>query len=297
MRTTLIQALASLRQGETVPFSRFPSDWAEEMLLEGGLASIVKGSRKSLKVVSRAAFDVYLLSKGLQPNKLAETVSVLSGAESRASQVQLLGDSKAVAVRSCPGFPVNVIGPLSVRLGDRKILLCPCPGSFLYISDFLHFRIPSNAIVVGVENMESFRLPERQTAIWEQIQDQFGTDGVPPLLLVSRYPQSRDLVNWLQSIPNQYVHFGDFDLAGIRIYLTEFYRYLGAARSAFFVPSDLEQRLALSGSRERYQTQFERFGKMDIPDLRVRPLVDMLHRYQKGYDQEGYIENNVARVL
>ena len=36
---------------------------------------------------------------------------------------------------------------------------------------------------------------------------------------------------------------------------------------------------------------------MDIPDLRVRPLVDMLHRYQKGYDQEGYIENNVARVL
>lgn len=289
MRASLIQAFATLRQGETVPFSRFPAEWVDELLSEGGVTSIVRGSRKSLKVVSRAAFDVYLRSKGLQPERLEETVATLSGADSRAQQVQLVGDSKAVAVRSCPGFPVNVIGPMSVRLGERKLLLCPCPGSFLYISDFLRFLIPSNAIVVGVENMENFRLPERQTAVWEEIAEQFGDGGVPPLLLVSRYPQSRDLVTWLQGIPNFYVHFGDFDLAGVHIYLTEFYRYLGAERSAFFVPSDLEQRLATSGSRERYQVQFERFGKMDVPDSRLLPLVLLLHRHQKGYDQEGYI--------
>ena len=167
----------------------------------------------------------------MQPDKLAETVSVLSGAGSRAQQVQLLGDSKAVAVRSCPGFPVNVIGPLSVRLGERKLLLCPCPGSFLYISDFLEFRIPSNVLVVGVENMENFRLPERQGAVWEEILDQFGGDG------------------------------------------------------------DIEERLAVSGSRDRYQTQFERFGKMDVPDIRLLPLVSLIHRHQKGYDQEGYIRS------
>lgn len=287
MRPSLIQAFAALRQGETVPFSRFPADWTEELLSEGGVTSIVRGSRKSLKVISRAAFDVYLRSKGLQPDKLEETVSVLSGADSRAQQVQLLGDSKAVAVRSCPGFPVNVIAPMSVRLGERKLLLCPCPGSFLYISDFWSFRIPSNAIVVGVENMENFRLPERQTAVWEQILDQFGGDGVPPLLLVSRYPQSRDLVAWLQEIPNQYVHFGDFDLAGIHIFLTEFYRHLGE-RSAFFVPDDIEARLA-RGSRERYSAQFARFGKMDVPDTRMKPLLQLIHRCQMGYDQEGYI--------
>ena len=286
MRASLIQAFATLRQGETVPFSRFPADCAEEMLSEGGVASIVRGSRKSLKVVSRAAFDVYLLSKGLRPEKLEETIDVLSNAASRAEQVQLVGDSKAVSVRSCPGFPVNIISPLSVRLGERKILLCPTPGTFLYISDFLQFRIPSDVIVVGVENMENFRLPERQTAVWEQIRDQFG--GAQPLLLVSRYPQSRDLVTWLKRISNPYVHFGDFDLAGVHIYLSEFYARLGD-RASFFVPEDVEERLATSGSRERYEIQFPRFGKMDIPDLRVKPLVDMLHHFQKGYDQEGYI--------
>ena len=256
------------------------------MLSEGGVASIVRGSRKSLKVVSRAAFDVYLLSKGLRPEKLEETIDVLSNAASRAEQVQLVGDSKAVSVRSCPGFPVNIISPLSVRLGERKILLCPTPGTFLYISDFLQFRIPSDVIVVGVENMENFRLPERQTAVWEQIRDQFG--GAQPLLLVSRYPQSRDLVTWLKRISNPYVHFGDFDLAGVHIYLSEFYARLGD-RASFFVPEDVEERLATSGSRERYEIQFPRFGKMDIPDLRVKPLVVMLHHFQKGYDQEGYI--------
>ena len=287
MRAMLIQAFAALRQGETVPFSRFPADWAEEMLLEGGVASIVRGSRKSLKVVSRAAFDVYLRSKGLQPDKLEETATVLSGASSRSEQVRLLGDSKAVMVRSCPGFPVNVIGPLSVRLGERKILLCPCPGSFLYISDFPAFRIPSYAIVVGVENMENFRLPELQTAVWEEIQEQYGEGGVPPLLLVSRYPQSRDLATWLQGIPNKYVHFGDFDLAGVHIYLTEFYARLGE-RAAFFVPDDIEKRLS-NGSRERYDVQFERFGNMKVSDARVQRLVGLIHRHHRGYDQEGYI--------
>ena len=45
--------------------------------------------------------------------------------------------------------------------------------------------------------------------------------------------QSSDLRTWLQTIPNQYVHFGDFDLAGIHIFLTEFQKHLGTrARSS-----------------------------------------------------------------
>ena len=298
MKAATLQALSSLHMGEAVPSSALPPEWLAELLAEGGVSSIVRGTRHSLRVVSRAAFDVFLRSKGLQPDLLVETADLFASPPasrvpsappvSRAQQVQLTGDSKAVPVRSCPGFPVNVIGPLSVRLGERKLLLCPCPGSFLYISDFWNFRIPSNTIVVGVENMENFRFPERQTDVWDQVLDQYGGDGVPPLLLVSRYPQSKDLVNWLKEIPNPYVHFGDFDLAGVHIYLTEFYRHLGD-RSAFFVPADIETRLA-RGSRERFATQFARFGKMEVPDPRLEPLVQLIHRYQTGYDQEGYIE-------
>lgn len=284
MKASLIEAFSSLRRGETVPASRFPAELAHEMLAEGGVSRIVRGSRQSLKVVSLRAFDVFLRSQGLQPDALQETRQSLDAADSRADLTRLTGDSKSAVVRSCPGFPVNVVAPLRVWLGEHKILLCPCPGSFLYISDYQHFRIPEEAIVVGVENMENFRLPERQAAVFDEIGEQFGGGGVPPLLLVSRYPQSKDLVNWLKSIPNYYVHFGDFDLAGIQIFLTEFFAHLGPERSAFFVPDDIEDRLLCSGSRERYDVQFARFGKMDVPDLRVLPLVQLIHRCQKGYD-------------
>jgi len=292
MKASLIQAFTALRRGETIPSSRFPEDWADELLSEGCLSSIVHGSRKSLKVRSLRSFDVFLRSKGLNPDLLHETMEVLSEPTSRSALVQALGDSKAVAVRSCPGFPVNVISPLNVKLGDRKILLCPCPGTFSYISDFRHFRIPRDAIVVGVENMENFRQPELQLPIWEQIQERYGDGGVPPLLLVSRYPQSKDLGLWLQGISNPYVHFGDIDLAGIHIYLTEFYARLGE-RASFFVPDDIQERLQSSGSRDRYDTQFPRFGKMEVTDPRVLSLVQLIHRYQKGYDQEGFIEGNI----
>ena len=289
MNARHLQVLAELSQGETVPLASIPKEWKGELETDGGVTCVARGTRQAYKVVNPRAFRVFVCSLGLQPDMLEETADLFSDSPaSRARQVQLTGDSKTVPVRSCPGFPVNVIGPLSVRLGERKLLLCPCPGSFLYICDFWNFRIPSNTIVVGVENMENFRFPERQTAVWDQILDQYGGDGVPPLLLVSRYPQSKDLVNWLKEIPNPYVHFGDFDLAGVHIYLTEFYRHLGD-RSAFFVPADVEARLA-RGSRERFATQFARFGKMDVSDPRLEPLVQLIHRYQTGYDQEGFIE-------
>lgn len=277
----VLQQLIVLRSGETVPVSKLPEDWAHALRSEGGAATIVNGSRQALKIVAPGSFDAFLRSQSLRPKRLEETLEALSQPQSRAVQVQLTGDSKTTLTRSCPGFPVNVTRPLSVRLGERKILLCNCAGTFLYISDFLNFRIPSDVTVIGVENMENFRLIERHGDLFEELESR--------LLFVSRYPQSKDLITWLQGIPNSYVHFGDFDLAGLHIYQNEFFAHLGPERASFFVPEDLEERLQTSGSRERYATQFAHFGKMEIKDPRLLPLVSLIHQYQKGYDQEGYL--------
>ena len=111
------------------------------------------------------------------------------------------------------------------------------------------------------------------------------------LLFVSRYPQSSDLRLWLQSIPNRYIHFGDFDLAGIHIFLTEFYPYLGE-RSSYLIPSDIERRLA-EGSQKRYDDQYAKFHKLksEIPSIQM--LIDLINKYHKGYDQEGYIDGTI----
>lgn len=109
-------------------------------------------------------------------------------------------------------------------------------------------------------------------------------------MFVSRYPQENlfDLREWLKRIPNRYIHFGDFDLAGIHIYLSEFYAQLGD-RASFLILSDIEERLA-DGNASLYDQQYARFKNMEVTDARLLSLVDWIHKYRKGYEQEGCIE-------
>ena len=100
-------------------------------------------------------------------------------------------------------------------------------------------------------------------------------------------PQSTDLRNWLLGIPNKYVHFGDFDLAGIHIFLTEFYKHLGG-RSSFLIPSDIELRLS-KGSSARYNEQYEKYHTLSCDISNLQSLIDFINKYHHGYDQEGYI--------
>ena len=279
---SLIDKLIRLRDGESLPVSQLRGEWVGELERDGLIVSTSHGSRSTIFAPQPEAFlqalsaiderlsDLDLMRDTLQTGKMSRSV-----------QASVTGNSKLIAVRSCPGFPVNTYQPIPCRLNGREIIVAPEEGSFLFIADWQSFAIPQDVIVVGVENMENFRKIHQQRALFDQ------TIGSDSLLFVSRYPQSNDLRSWLQSIPNRYVHFGDFDLAGISIFLTEFHAYLGE-RSSFFIPSDIEKRLQ-NGSLERYNTQYLKFKNLttNIPDL--QHLIDTINNYHKCYDQEGYI--------
>lgn len=269
-------SIQALLAGEQVASSKMSSKLIDELMAEGLLSVVTRGSRKSCRARNIEALKRYLIDKD-ESYRMLEVCA--SG--TRASLAMETGNSKLVAVRSCPGFPINTYEPITCRLNGREMIVAPEEGSFLFIADWQSFTIPQNVIVVGVENMENFRKIRQQRALYEQ------TIGSARLLFVSRYPQSNDLRSWLQSIPNRYVHFGDFDLAGISIFLTEFHAYLGD-RSSFFIPSDIEQRLQ-NGSVERYNAQYLKFKYLstDIPAL--QHLIDTINMYHRCYDQEGYI--------
>ena len=65
-------------------------------------------------------------------------------------------------------------------------------------------------------------------------------------------------------------------------------RYRRFKSKEFFIPADVEERLK-NGNRRLYDMQYARYKFMDIMDERLLPLVEMIHRYGKGYEQEGYI--------
>ena len=180
------------------------------------------------------------------------------------------------------GFLVNSYEPVPCLMKAHFLTVYPPEGTFTYISDFQEFRPSTDVTVVGIENAENFRLVRRQKSFFEKV--------LPghKLLFVSRYPQNGDLVRWLKEIPNAYYHFGDLDLAGVNIFLTEFYAKIGS-RARFLVPPDAQERL-LKGSTARYDDQYQRFRNMQVTDPRVQPLVDLIHECHRGYDQEGFIE-------
>ena len=269
-----IQALIA---GEQVAGSRISRKMLEELMDEGLLSVVTRGSRKSYRARDIEALKRFLIDKDESYRMLD-----INASDSRASMAAETGNSKLVKVRSCPGFPVNTFEPITCKLNAIDIVINPVEGSFLFITDWKVFSIPEDVVVVGVENMENFRMIRQQRALFES------EIGKHRFLFVSRYPQSTDLRSWLQSIPNRYVHFGDFDLAGIHIFLTEFHQYLGD-RSSFFIPSDIEERLA-KGSNARYNEQYEKYHKLHCDINKIQNLIDLINKYHRGYDQEGYIE-------
>lgn len=274
-------SIRALLAGEQVAGSKLNSRLLDELLAEGLLLVLSRGSRKSYRARDPEALKRFLIDRD-ESYRILE----VDQPNSRASMAAETGNSKLVMVRSCPGFPVNSYEPIACLLDGKPFVVNPQEGSFLFVADWERFAIPEDVVVIGVENMENFRMIRRQRVFFEQYLQ--AHDLSTRVLFVSRYPQSTDLRRWLCAIPNHYLHFGDFDLAGINIFLVDFQQYLGKGRSSYLIPDDVESRLKL-GSRKRYDEQYNRFKSIrsEVPEL--QQLIDLINRERKAYDQEGYI--------
>lgn len=274
-------SIQALMAGEQVAGSKLNGNLLSELMAEGLLLVIARGSRKSYRARDIEALKRYLIDKD-ESFRMLEA----NAADSRASMAAETGNSKLVSVRSCPGFPINSYEPIECSLHGKPFMVNPQEGSFLFVTDWETFVIPEEVIVMGIENMENFGMIRQQRSFFEDYLKAHGMSG--KILFVSRCPQSLDLRKWLTSIPNHYIHFGDYDLAGINIFLSEFQQYIGKDRSSFLIPDDIELRLK-SGSKSRYDEQYNRFKDMKSDSQEIQHLIELIHQERKGYDQEGYI--------
>ncbi len=200
---------------------------------------------------------------------------------SRADSVSISGDSKLKSIRTFSGFLTNVYEPVPCLMQGKPFVLNPLPGGFTFIQDYKTFIPDPSIAIVGIENAENFSKIKQQQYLFKDIQP----------LFVSRYPQSNDLVKWLQSIPNAYLHFGDLDFEGINIYLNEFEKYLGD-RASFFIPSQTEDYLVKYGNRALYNKQLYRAADISsVPEKGIQLLLELLHQHKKVLEQEIFIDN------
>ena len=272
----LAERLLQLRNGEKIQASRLRQAVFKELLSENILYKTGR-SRGHILLTNREQFDLFLRNHYSIAN-LEEYVALLRQEDySRSDLVKVSTDSKLSQRRSFKGFLVNTYEPVEVVLNQTKTRLHPLPGLFHFIYDYENLIPDGQCTIVGVENPENFRYIEKQKHLFQHLKP----------LFISRYPQEQhtDIIRWLKVIPNPYLHFGDFDLAGINIYLNEFKRYI-PEKSTFFIPPDIEYLIRTYGNYSRYDRQKLHVAPADIQEEGLKKLIKMIHRHKKGLDQE-----------
>ena len=266
-----------LLDGEEIGFSSLSGPVFRELINREYIVLDKTGRKKMVASVKDPVYLKKILRQEWQINDIEEYLEFLSKEEKDRTDVQnMLGGTKEEKTSTFQGFLVNSLENVSYTLNGQKGTLPLINGSYLFVSDYETFNIDDDIIIMYVENFTSFRQIERYIYLFEPGR----------YLFVSRLLSSNAFKEWLKGIPNRYIHFGDFDLAGIDIYL-HFYDEIGN-RASFLVPDDIEERISGLGNSTLYYSQEDKCKNMEVTDKRVRPLVDMIKKYRMGYEQEGY---------
>lgn len=279
----IAEKLILLQNGEKIPASKLKHSIIDIMLGNGILEQQIQGRSKKLIFLRSTERLSDYLSNHFGINSLEDYITVHKQEDAlRSDFLEISSNSKLRKVRTFKGFLVNSYFLIQATLNDEPLLINPITGCFHFVYDFERFTIPADLTVVGIENPENFRYINKQMYLF---------DGVKPLF-VSRYPQnqSKDLIKWLQTIPNPYLHFGDLDFAGIGIYLNEFKKHLGN-RATFFIPSNTEELLERYGNRELYDNQKSNFSIEEIEEIKLNQLITMIHEYKRGLEQEVFVKS------
>lgn len=276
----IAKVLVQLINGESIPNSLAKGRLIDDLVAENIIYR--KGKhKKSLKLINEKGLHIYLANQ-LQINDLYDYIALKENPNStRAESTKITTDSKVSKERAFKGFLVNSYHSIKAELNNETLIINPQKGSFIFIYDYESFKIPKEITVVGVENTKNFSDIHKQKYLFKNINP----------LFVSRYPQNqnKDFIKWMNSIPNNYLHFGDFDFAGIGIYFNEYKKHL-SEKATLFIPDNIHNDLRNLGNRERYDKQRINFEIDKIQEPKVLDLIELIKKEKKGLDQEYYID-------
>lgn len=254
---------------------------AEELIKEGILSSRRVGTAMyKVRCIYPERLSSYLRSQ-YQIASLPSYIEFLTNDEStRADAVEATGNSKFKKGKLFQGFLVNALEPIEIIISGEKVIIQPGGSHFTFIHDFNNIVLDKGITIVGVEGFECFKQISKQKELFA------GTKA----LFLWRYQNSNSITDWLKLIPNKYLHYGDFDLKGIHIYITEFKSKVGTERCDFLIPDKIEEFISHNGSRELYQKQINYLKDFDFnAHQEVKGLANFIKAQKKGLEQEFFI--------
>lgn len=287
-----IRNIRDLLDKKTVPSSRMKGEWVRICKEEKAIEHVTKGKTKGYFRLNSRVLFINILCRYNEIFSNEEWEKLLEA--NQIDQAKITGNSKLNKQEVMNGFYLNTYDKFPCRVMGKEIPFLQFPeGLPGYIMDWRSFSIPSDVLVIIAENMLNVAMVRGQKRLFDSLLK----DDEKSILVVAYYtPNSKEerrskaLCNWIESIPNRIVHFGDFDLPGINIYLTN-YKPICKDRISFLIPDDIEQRIKEHGSPKRFNDHLDYVGRVDAGnDLKLKWLIDTITKYRKGYDHQGYID-------
>lgn len=279
MNITIEQAklLKELSEGKKVPLSRLKARIFQQLIQEQVLLRQKESHGWNVYTDHPQSLLNYLYNHYIRCT-LDEYIERGQAAPSRSNNIRMSGDSKLKETELWQGFYFKVSEPIHAQWQGRPLTLLPYPeGIPVFMPQPETLSLPEDVTVVMIENSENFLKIETQLPLFQGLKCFF----------VSFYPREQHsyFIEWLQKQPNNYVHYGDFDFAGIHIYQSQYKKYV-SGESRYLVPSGLLPLFRQYGKRELYNNQLflQTLIKADEPG--ISELLEIIKREHKGLEQE-----------
>lgn len=279
MNITIEQAklLKELSEGKKVPLSRLKARIFQQLIQEQVLLRQKESHGWNVYTDHPQSLLNYLYNHYIRCT-LDEYIERGQAAPSRSNNIRMSGDSKLKETELWQGFYFKVSEPIHAQWQGKPLTLLPYPeGIPVFMPQPETLSLPEDVTVVMIENSENFLKIETQLPLFQGVKCFF----------VSFYPREQHsyFIEWLQKQPNNYVHYGDFDFAGIHIYQSQYKKYV-SGESRYLVPSDLLPLFRRYGKRALYNNQLSLQALIKADEPGISELLEIIKREHKGLEQE-----------
>lgn len=271
-----LQKLVSLSEinGNEFKNKNFLNKLVEEKIL---YVKQIGKTQTKITLLDYEALDNYLGNE-YNIKDLDYYIKVMSQKQSQRSEiVKASGDTKTKQAATQTGLYISGYDTVTVKINDDDFDINTIPnGTSLFIHQNTKIMINEDILIVGVENVENLLQIKKQKHLF----DSFVKNKLFLLL-------NPTMLNIIGTLKNEYLHFGDFDLAGISIYETKI--KAKTKHSNFFIPKNIEKFLQ-KGNKKLYLKQYDKYKMVKSDDKKIQELITKIHFYQKGVEQEIFID-------
>jgi len=244
---------------------------------ENGILSIKRINRRSreINIINHSSFDAYLRNH-FSISNLNKYIDILNGEDtSRATLAKAGLNTKIKSNNPKAGFHISSYDSIKVIINSEEVLIDFPIGCALFVHKDSELKFRKDVLIVGVENFTNLSSVKAHKEL-------FKTDK--KIIFIER---SKYLQRLLGEITNEYLHFGDIDLAGINIYLTEYHPIL-QDRGGFFVPDTIESDLR-KGNGELFEKQYMKYGLIKSEINYIQDLINLINANKTTIEQEFYL--------